>query len=586
MRKQNLFFKRAAMNLRQWNSNCRESLEFLPNCKKSVASDSTSVLGLSWNCFEDTINISGCDKIVTFDVTKRDVLHSVAAIFDPLGLLSLITFHGKIFLQKLWVADKPWDESLSMELLTEWKKVAQLLRDISRVRIPRFIGKVTEESQLLIFCDASIKAYATTLYLRVNDGTKFRVNLLFSKMRLVPIAKKRRTKDVTIPRLELLAVLIGVRAANFVLRELEMNISKRILWSDSQCVLHWLKTRKPLSMFVENRVKEILKEKDISFRYILSEQNPADIATRGSNAFEIAQSNLWWHGPSWLEKEELVWPMENFSYVDSEVMNHINGEIKGCKELVTVAGINKKIDEKPIVSLFGMNEKDYSSLRKLLRVSVYIMRCIKERIWNRLSAHSKERFQEQKLLMMIFNNLKDSSPVTFQEIKLLSLLWISFIQHRQYSDVYVAIKNNKKHCLQMQLGLKISEYGILRCHGRYQHSELAEEMKYPKLLPRYEHFTYLVIQEIHRRLIHAGVSHTLSQVRQEYWIPQGRAMVRHVISQSVICKRHNGPSFCLPNMPPWPKERVLRSTPFQYIGLDYLGPIRVKEGGIIEKMWI
>ena len=65
------------------------------------------------------------------------------------------------------------------------------------------------------------------------------------------------------------------------------------------------------------------------------------------------------------------------SYVDSEVMKHINWEIKGCKQLVTVAGINKKIGEKPIVLLFGMNKKDYSSLRKLLRVSVYIMRCIK-----------------------------------------------------------------------------------------------------------------------------------------------------------------------------------------------------------------
>ena len=91
------------------------------------------------------------------------------------------------------------------------------------MRIPRFIGKVTEESQLLIFCDASIKAYTTTLYLRVNDGTKFQVNLLFSKMRLVPIAKKRKMKDVTIPRLELLAVLIGVRDANFLVRELEMS---------------------------------------------------------------------------------------------------------------------------------------------------------------------------------------------------------------------------------------------------------------------------------------------------------------------------------------------------------------------------
>ena len=94
-------FERAAMNLREWNSNCFEFLEFLPSHEKSTASDSTNVLELSWSQFKDTINISGFDKAVTSDVTKRDVLHSVTAIFDPLGLLSPITFHGKIFLQKL-----------------------------------------------------------------------------------------------------------------------------------------------------------------------------------------------------------------------------------------------------------------------------------------------------------------------------------------------------------------------------------------------------------------------------------------------------------------------------------------------------
>ena len=120
---------------------------------------------------------------------------------------------------------------------------------------------------------------------------------------------------------------------------------------------------------------------------------------------------------------------------------------------------------------------------------------------------------------MNFNNLKDSSPVTFKEIKLSSLLWISFIQYRQYPDIYAAIKDNRNRCLQMQLGLRISEYNELRCYGRYQHSKLSEEMEYPKLLPQYEQFTYLVIQKTHRRLIHAGVSHTLSQVRQKHWIP-------------------------------------------------------------------
>ena len=92
--------------------------------------------------------------------------------------------------------------------------------------------------------------------------------------------------------------------------------------------------------------------------------------------------------------------------------------------------------------------------------------------------------------------------------------------------------------------------------------------------------------EIHERLDHAGISHTLGQNHQEYWIPHGQAEVRHVLSQCTICKWHGGPSFRLPNMPPWPRERVSRLEPFQYIGLDYLGPLRVKVGNVIEKMWM
>ena len=80
-------FESAAMNLREWNSNCLEFLEFLPSHEKSVASNHTNVLGLSWDQFKNTINIFRFDKVATFGVTKRDVLHSVATIFDPLGLL-------------------------------------------------------------------------------------------------------------------------------------------------------------------------------------------------------------------------------------------------------------------------------------------------------------------------------------------------------------------------------------------------------------------------------------------------------------------------------------------------------------------
>ena len=62
--------------------------------------------------------------------------------------------------------------------------------------------------------------------------------------------------------------------------------------------------------------------------------------------------------------------------------------------------------------------------------------------------------------------------------------------------------------------------------------------------------------------------------------------MRSVISKCVICQKFEGSSFQLPNMPPWPRERVSQSEPFQFIGLDYLGPIHVKLGTEVKKVWV
>ena len=94
------------------------------------------------------------------------------------------------------------------------------------LKIPRFVGNITssKKCELLVFCDASMKAYATALYLRIETQNSVSVNLVFSKMRLVSkgTSKKGLKKDITLPRLELLAVTIGVRAANFVTGELKI----------------------------------------------------------------------------------------------------------------------------------------------------------------------------------------------------------------------------------------------------------------------------------------------------------------------------------------------------------------------------
>ena len=60
--------RRTAMNLCEWNSNSFESLDFIPSCERSTASDSTNVLGLSWNQFTDEISIGGLYEVRILDV--------------------------------------------------------------------------------------------------------------------------------------------------------------------------------------------------------------------------------------------------------------------------------------------------------------------------------------------------------------------------------------------------------------------------------------------------------------------------------------------------------------------------------------
>jgi len=163
-------FKKAAINLREWNSNCLEFLKCLADGERSTTKDFTKVLGLLWDPVDDTISVSGVSGVSKNTVTtKRDVLHNVAKIFDPLGLFSPITLHGKLFLQKLWIADQSWDEPICSELNLEWNEVLQLLMEIPSLRIPRIVKSMKRSNQLLIFCDASTKAYATVIYLRIKD---------------------------------------------------------------------------------------------------------------------------------------------------------------------------------------------------------------------------------------------------------------------------------------------------------------------------------------------------------------------------------------------------------------------------------
>ena len=41
---------------------------------------------------------------------------------------------------------------------------------------------------------------------------------------------------------------------------------------------------------------------------LLSNENPADIASRGTSTCELRDNRMWWHGPEWLTQPQQTWP--------------------------------------------------------------------------------------------------------------------------------------------------------------------------------------------------------------------------------------------------------------------------------------
>ena len=152
--------------------------------------------------------------------------------------------------------------------ITMWALIQESFECIPQHTITRNIALPDNsvEYTLLCFSDASAKAYAAVIYLYQASKSSTRVDLIFSKTWLA-------SEHVTIPRLELLGILIGIRGLKFVEKELDIPVTSKILWTDSQCTLQWLQSTKPLPVFVTNRLKEITSLYGVDFRYVLTEDN-------------------------------------------------------------------------------------------------------------------------------------------------------------------------------------------------------------------------------------------------------------------------------------------------------------------------
>ena len=98
-----------------------------------------------------------------------------------------------------------------------------------------------------------------------------------AKSRLAPL-----TPALSVPRLELMATLIGARLMDFVRQSLNLEDARVVYWTDSLDVIFWLRSRKKLKLFVQNRMNAILQlTRAEQWHHVRGEDNPVDRGTKG-----------------------------------------------------------------------------------------------------------------------------------------------------------------------------------------------------------------------------------------------------------------------------------------------------------------
>lgn len=540
---------KAQMRLREFTTFKPEILDVLPT-EDRLEETNPKVLGLNWNLAQDGLffRLPGNPDST---LTRRKVLSTVASFFDPLGLCSPLILRSKIFFQQLWDTGKGWDDPLPDPIVVCWETLIKEWQN-GEITVPRLTPlEGAENVQLHIFTDAGPEAYATSVYLRSVYSEKVLTSLIFAKSRLRPL-KMASTDGLTIPRLELLGVLIGVRAKNFVLKALNRGINQIYMWVDSQIVLSWLGSTASQPVFVANRLTEIRKHRDIKFRYVRSAQNPADLGTRGMSYKDIINSELWWEGPPWLRERADAWPNE---YPEVVLPPEASEE---AEPSVAMPVILKPMQEHQLLDV-----RRFDSWESLWRSVAFVFRFLVMKMGK--SATFRARFPKLSLISL-------QGPLSINDRNLLKE-WIIIREQKPLRFEGIPISKDQK--------------GVVRLRTRMSYANGPMDFKHPPVLSRTSYITELLIREAHIRAMHSGVDLTLTKFLANYWCPRARRLVKGIILNCPLCKRDRARCFPLPDMPPWPENRVKPSSPFSIVGLDYFGPMLFKapDGGA-AKVWV
>lgn len=547
--------QQGGFELKHWASNAKEVEAELNTNANDIQligkNDEEKILGIRWLKETDEITIFVKPIEMITNPTKRQILREILKLYDPNGLVACIVIKAKMIMQDIWrLKEAQWDDVVPSEIAKKWKDFQADLPLLGNFRIPRWLKTDSAiTTQLHGFADASTKAYGITIYARVIDGVgKIHSTLIVSKSRVAPI------KEVSIPRLELLAAEMLGKQMLALVEAGEFDKAKIFLWTDSLIALHWIrKSTHELKAFVANRVNNIQQDTQFfKWSHVISADNPADLVSRGMEMNKFLGSELWLHGPKWLIDPQCNWPKSRLTISPNE-QEEIDKEAKTkAKSYANVF---------PLTHQDGQQElyRQMDSWDKVINVTGYVHRFV-----NNCRLKRDERPKSKYL-----SRNERGKAIRF---------WIKYAQNKAYKKEIACIKAGSNLPTKSKLAALrpiIDKEGLLRIGGRIDKANTAYENRHPHIIPPRSRLSYLIISHTHKITMHSGTQAMMRFIRETYWIPTLRSEVRQYIHKCIQCVRQSGVMVrqIMADLPP---VRVRPAAPFQNVGVDMAGPFEMK----------
>ena len=127
----------------------------------------------------------------------------------------------------------------------------------------------------------------------------------------------------------------------------------------------------------------------------------------------------------------------------------------------------------------------------------------------------------------------------------------------------------KRSPIVRQLHLFLDQSDYLRCGGRIHNAPVNTDTKFLYLSRMNHHLTKLLVHSIHKQHLHAGVNSTVTALRQRYWVPSARQLVRRLLHKCVPCLKTTGKPYSSPESPPLLHARTQEGRPFEETSVDF-----------------